>query len=90
MSLYSKLLKTGEKALKEIQVPFKVRTAAAKLQVTVIELESEIADLELKLTQSKSADPLDFPTILKALTKLELKERELKIAKDLQLELFGE
>lgn len=89
MSLYSKLLKTGEKALKEIQVPFKVRTAAAKLQVTVIELESEIADLELSLTQSKSADPLDFQSILKALTKLELKQRELKIAKDLQLELFG-
>lgn len=85
---YSKLLKMGKEALDLVKIPFEVRKAEKDLEKEIINLEQAIAEQELKIQEAKSTRPLDLKKILDAIDEKDLKERELRLAKELQTELF--
>ncbi len=85
---YSQLLKMGKDALDAIKVPFEVRKAEKDLEKEIINLEQAIAEQELKIQESKGTRPLNLKCILDAIDAKDLKERELRLAKELQEELF--
>ena len=85
---YSELLKLGKDALDAIKVPFEVRKAEKDLEKEVINIEQAIAEQELKIQEAKGTRPLNLKAILDAIDEKDLKERELRLAKELQTELF--
>lgn len=85
---YAALLKMGKDALDLIKIPFEVRKAEADLQKEIINIEQSIAEQELKIQEAKGARPINLKTILDAIDAKDLKERELRLAKELQTELF--
>ncbi len=85
---YSDLLKMGKEALDLIKIPFEVRKAEKDLEKEIIMLEQSIAEQELSIENSKSARPIVLRTILDSIDKKDLLERDLKLAKELQKELF--
>lgn len=85
---YEQLLKLGKDALDSLKIPFEVRKAEKDLEKEIINIEQEVAELELKIQEAKSTRPLKLEAILDAIDKKELKQRELKLALDLQKELF--
>ncbi len=85
---YSELLKMGKEALDLIKIPFEVRKAEKDLEKEVINLEQAIAEQELKIQEAKGTRPLNLRAILDAIDEKDLKERDLKLAQELQKELF--
>lgn len=85
---YSELLKLGKEAIDAIKIPFEVRKAEKDLEKEIIILEQQIAEQELKIQESKSARPINLRNILNAIDTKDLKERDLRLAKELQTELF--
>ncbi len=88
MSKYSELLKKGKEALDLLKIPFEVRKAEKDLEKEIITLEQAIAELDMKIQETKSTRPLVLKTILNAIDEKDLKVRELKLAEALQKELF--
>lgn len=87
-SKYSALLKLGKDALDLIKIPFEVRKAEKDLEKEIINIEQAIAEQELKIQEAKGSRPLNLKLILDAIDSKDLKERELKLARELQVELF--
>lgn len=87
-SKYAQLLKLGKDALDALKIPFEVRKAQKDLEKEIIVLEQEISELDLKIQEAKGARPLNLKSILDAIDQRDLKNRELKLAEDLQKELF--
>ncbi len=85
---YSDLIKLGKEALDLVKIPFEVRKAEKDLEKELINLEQAIAEQELKIQEAKSTRPLNLKSILEAIDVKDLKERELRLAKELQTELF--
>ncbi len=85
---YSDLLKMGKEALDAIKIPFEVRKAEKDLEKEIINLEQAIAEQELKIQETKGTRPLNLRNILDAIDEKDLKERELRLAEELQKELF--
>ena len=85
---YSDLLKLGKDAVDALRIPFEVRKSEKDLEKEIINIEQSIAEQELKIQEAKGSRPLDLAKILDAIDKKDLKERELKQAKELQQELF--
>lgn len=88
MSKYSDLLKLGQEKLDELKVPFQVRKAHKQLEKEIIEIEEEIASLELKVEEAKGKHPFELDTILDAIDDLAIQNRKLQQAKELMTELF--
>ena len=78
----------GKEALDAIKVPFEVRKAEKDLEKEIINLEQTIAEQELKIQEAKGTRPLNLKAILDAIDEKDLKERDLRLAKELQAELF--
>lgn len=87
-SKYQDLLRLGKDALDLIKIPFEVRKAEKDLEKEIINIEQSIAEQELKIQEAKGTRPLNLKSILDAIDSKDLKERELKLAKELQTELF--
>ena len=87
-SKYADLLKLGKEALDLIKIPFEVRKAEKDLEKEVINLEQAIAEQEMKIQEAKGVRPLNLKKILEAIDEKDLKERELRLAQELQKELF--
>ena len=85
---YSALLRLGKEALDLVKIPFEVRKAEKDLEREIINIEQSIAEQELKIQEAKGTRPLVLKTILDAIDVKDLKERELRLAKELQVELF--
>lgn len=85
---YEELLKMGKEAVDAIKIPFEVRKAEKDLEKEIINLEQEISEQDLKIQEAKSVRPLNLKNILDAIDKKDLKERELRLANELQSELF--
>lgn len=85
---YSQLLKLGKDAIDLIRIPFEVKKAEKDLEKEIINIEQNIAEQELKIQEAKSQRPLNLRTILNAIDEKDLKERELRLAIELQKELF--
>ncbi len=78
----------GKEALDAIKIPFEVRKAEKDLEKEIINLEQAIAEQELKIQETKGTRPLNLRAILDAIDEKDLKERDLKLAQELQSELF--
>ena len=85
---YKDLLQMGKEAVDAIKIPFEVRKAEKTLESEIINIEQAIAEQELKIQEAKSIKPLDLRKILDAINTKDLKQRELKLAVELQKELF--
>ena len=85
---YSALLRLGKEALDLVKIPFEVRKAEKDLEREIINIEQSIAEQELKIQEAKGTRPLVLKAILDAIDVKDLKERELRLAKELQEELF--
>jgi len=85
---YIDLIKLGKDALDAIKAPFEARKAEKDLEKEVINIEQSIAEQELKIQTAKGEKPFNLKLILEAIDTKDLKERELKLAKELQKELF--
>tara|TARA_R110000782_G_scaffold113397_3_gene203398 strand:+ start:488 stop:790 length:303 start_codon:yes stop_codon:yes gene_type:complete len=85
---YAELIKMGKDALDAVKAPFEVRRASKDLEKAIIDLEQEIAELELDIVKAKSGKPFKLDVILIAIDAKDLKERELRLANELQKELF--
>lgn len=85
---YADLLKMGKEALDLVKIPFEVRKAEKDLEKEIINLEQAIAEQELTIQTAKGQRPLILSNILDAIDKKDLKERELRLATELQKELF--
>ncbi len=85
---YADLIKLGKEALDLVKIPFEVRKAEKDLEKEIITLEQLIAEQELTIQDAKGTRPLNLRTILDAIDEKDLKERDLKLAKELQAELF--
>lgn len=85
---YASLLKLGKDALDALKIPFEVRKAEKDLEKEIIDLEQAVAEQDLKIQEAKSTRPLNLKKILEAIDEKDLKQRELRLATDLQAELF--
>lgn len=90
MSLYANLLAKTKEAIADIERPFKVRKEQKNLEMEIIKLEQQLAKDELTLTEQKSANPIEWSTLIDAIDSKELNERKLKQLQNLEQELFGE
>ncbi len=85
---YAQLLKLGKDALDLIKIPYEVKRAEKDLEKAIIDIEQEIAEQDLKIQESKGSRPINLKLILEAIDEKDIKERELKLAIELQKELF--
>jgi hypothetical protein len=85
---YSALLKLGEDAIDALKHPIQVKKAKNSLQKELIQMEEEIGDLSLKISDAESQYPFDIKAILKAEDEKALKERELEQATAVMARLF--
>lgn len=82
------LYKLGKEALDLIKLPFEVRKARKDLEGKIIDIEQEIATLDLKIQQAKQEKPFNISNILDAIDDKQLEERKLAQANELLIELF--
>lgn len=85
---YEQLLKLGKEAIDLLKIPYEVRKAKKDLEKEIINLEQEIAEQDMKIQEAKSQRPLNLKLILDAIDNKDLKERELRLATELEKELF--
>ena len=71
-----------------VKIPFEVKRAEKDLEKEIINLEQAIAEQEFKIQEAKGTRPINLKSILNAIDEKDLKERDLKLAKELQKELF--
>lgn len=90
MSLYEQLLAKGKDAIADIERPFKVRREKKQLEMKILELEAKLAQHDLTIQEQKSANPIDWDKLVKAVDNKELDERKLKQFQGLEVELFTE
>lgn len=88
VSKYATLLKMGKDALDSLKIPFEVRKAEKDLEKEIINIEQSISEQDLKIQEAKGQRPLNLRSILDAIDEKGLKQRELKLAQELQKELF--
>ena len=89
-NLYDQLLQKGKDAIAALERPFKVKKERKVLEMKILEIESEIAKDELTVQVQKSANPINWDSLTKAINNKELNERKLKQYQALEVELFSE
>lgn len=89
MSLYKDLISKGKEAIAAIELPFKVKKEQKNLEMKILELEQQIAKDELTIQEQKSAQPVNWDSLINAVDTLALNQRKLKQLQDLETELFG-
>ena len=89
-TLRERLLKATDDVKEAIKVPFQVRKDKKSLEAWIIDLEEEIATLELKIEEKKAESRFDPDAILDAEDSLEWKKRRLKQGEALMKEMFEE
>lgn len=85
---YEKMLALGKEAIAEVQRPFKVNAAKLDAQKELNTLESEVANLEVEISEKKSTFPVNMGAVLDMQDKLALKVRRRDNMKALFAELF--
>jgi hypothetical protein len=89
MSLYSELLSKGKEAIAAIELPFKVKKEEKNLEMKILELEQQIAKDELTIQQQKSANPVNWDSLIDALDNKAYNAMKLEKLIGLKEELFG-
>lgn len=89
MSLYSELLSKGKEAIAAIELPFKVKKEEKNLEMKILELEQQIAKDELTIQQQKSANPINWDSLIDAIDNKAYNAMKLEKLIGLKEELFG-
>ena len=89
MSLYSELLSKGKEAIAAIELPFKVKKEEKNLEMKILELEQQIAKDELTIQQQKSANPVNWDSLIDAIDNKAYNAMKLEKLIGLKEELFG-
>ena len=84
----SALLKLGESALKEIQLPFKLKKEKKSLESWILDYEEKVATYDQEISEKKAEEKLDVEAILDKIDLRDLAERRLKQGQGLMKELF--
>lgn len=90
MSLYKDLISKGKEAIAALELPFKVRKEKKNLEMKILELEQQIAKDDLTIQEQKSAHPINWDALLKAIDNKALNDRKLLQLQALETELFDE
>lgn len=90
MSLYKDLISKGKEAIAALELPFKVKKERKNLEMKILELEQQIAKDELTIQEQKSASPVSWDSLIKAIDDKALNDRKLVQLNALELELFSE
>lgn len=89
MGLYKDLLAKGKEAIAALELPFKVKKEKKNLEMKILELEQQISKDELTIQEQKSACPIDWDKLIKAIDNKALNDRKLVQLQTLETELFG-
>jgi hypothetical protein len=87
-NLYSRLLTKGKEAIATLELPFKVKKERKNLEMKILELEQQIAKDELTIQEQKSAQPINWEALIKAIDSKSLNDRKLLQLQELEKELF--
>lgn len=90
MSLYKDLLAKGKEAIAAMELPFKVKKEKKNLEMKILELEQQLSNDDLTIQEQKSANPVDWDSLIKAIDRKSLTERKLKQLQELEKEMFGD
>lgn len=85
---YLDLIKLAKEKIEDIKAPFVARKNELSLEAEINDIESKIADADLKIQTEKSSKEVNWKTVRKAIDDKALLERELNQMKELQKELF--
>lgn len=85
---YIDLIKMAKEVIEDVKAPFIAKKNELSLQGEINEIESKIADADLKIQTEKSSKEVNWKTVRKAIDEKALLERELNQMKELQEELF--
>jgi hypothetical protein len=78
----------GKEALDAVKLPFEIAKAENDVNGKIIQLQQEVAELDLKIQTLTAAKPLNVDAVCDAEDAKGLKERRLKQAEDLKKRLF--
>jgi|ERR1044072_1069287 hypothetical protein len=90
MGLYKDLLSKGKDVIAALELPFKVKKEKKNLEMKILELEQQMAKDELTIQEQKSANPVNWEQLIRAMDAKALNERKLEQMKELEEEMFGE
>lgn len=85
---YLDLIKLAKEKIEDIKAPFVARKNELSLEAEINDIESKIADADLKIQTEKSSKEVNWKTVRKSIDDKALLERELQQMKELQSELF--
>ena len=87
-NLRATLLAKGEKAIKDMLIPLKIKKDEHKLTGWILDREGELSSLELKSMELKADSTLRVDDILDILDSIEIKKVRIQQGKELYKELF--
>lgn len=85
---YSELILKGKEMLDALKAPFIAKKAHKDLEMQMLDLEQKIAEADVIIQNEKSANPVDWSKIGKAIDDKCLLERRLAQFRELEKELF--
>lgn len=90
MGLYKDLISKGKEAIAALELPFKVKKEHKNLEMKILELEQQAAKDDLTIQEQKSAHPINWEELIKAIDRKAINDRKLNQLKELEKELFGD
>ena len=85
---FKELITLTKEKLEESMIPLRVRSAKAKAEIIKVELETKLADLEMKINEKAAQKDIEFLKVIELVDEYELTERRLKQVTGLVTQLF--
>lgn len=85
---FKELITLTREKLEESMIPLRVRSAKAKAEIIKVELETKLADLEMKINEKAAQKDIEFLKVIELVDEYELTERRLKQVTGLVTQLF--
>ena len=85
---FKELITLTKEKLEESMIPLRVRSAKAKAEIIKVELETKLADLEMKIDEKAAQKDIEFLKVIELVDEYELTERRLKQVTGLVTQLF--
>lgn len=85
---FSKIMAMSADKLKEAMAPIYARKMKAKAELEMVKIDSDIIDMESKISESLTNKDVCFPTLMNRLDELALLERRRKQYEDVLEQLF--
>lgn len=85
---FKELITLTKEKLEESMIPLRVRSAKAKAEIIKVELETKLADLEMKINEKAAQKDIEFLKVIELVDEYELTERRLRQVTGLVTQLF--